>query len=148
VVIAPQDWDGSALEEAYIEPGSLVNSGQFDGLSNEDGKNAIADYVKKQGWGKRTVTYRIRDWLISRQRYWGTPIPMVHCPRDGEVPVPEDQLPVVLPEDAEFKPTGESPLARDEGFLNTTCPRCGGQARRRRTPWTRSWTPTGTSCAT
>ncbi|HET9477099.1 MAG TPA: leucine--tRNA ligase, partial [Dehalococcoidia bacterium] len=130
VVIAPQDWDGSALEEAYIEPGTMVNSGQFDGLSNEEGKTAIADYVEEQGWGKRTVTYRIRDWLISRQRYWGTPIPMVHCLKDGEVPVPEDQLPVVLPEDAEFKPTGESPLARHEGFLNTTCPKCGGPARR------------------
>jgi len=130
VVIAPPGWDGSPLEEAYVEAGTMVNSGRFDGLTNEDGKRAIADYVEEKGWGKRTVTYRIRDWLISRQRYWGTPIPIVHCPADGEVPVPEEQLPVLLPEDAEFKPTGESPLARHEGFLNTTCPRCGSPARR------------------
>jgi leucyl-tRNA synthetase len=130
VVIAPEGWEDAPLSEAYIEPGVMVNSGQFNGLPNEEGKKAIADYVERQGWGKATVTYRIRDWLISRQRYWGTPIPMLHCERDGEVPVPEEQLPVVLPEDAEFKPTGESPLARHAGFLNTTCPKCGGAARR------------------
>jgi len=130
VVIAPPDWDGKPLEEAYVEPGTMVNSGQFDGLPSEDGKKAVSDYVEKQGWGKRTITYRIRDWLISRQRYWGTPIPMVHCPQDGEVPVPEDQLPVLLPDDAQFKPTGESPLASHAAFLNTACPKCGGLARR------------------
>jgi leucyl-tRNA synthetase len=130
VVIAPRDWDGQPLDEAYVEPGVMVNSGRFDGLPNEDGKNAIADYVESQGWGKRAVSYRIRDWLISRQRYWGTPIPMIHCPKCGVVPVPEDQLPVLLPEDAEFKPTGESPLAVHEGFVNTPCPRCDGPARR------------------
>ncbi len=130
VVIAPPDWGGSPLEEAYVEPGTMVNSGRFDGLPSEEGKKAVSDYVEQQGWGKRTITYRIRDWLISRQRYWGTPIPMVHCPNDGEVPVAETDLPVVLPEDAEFRPTGESPLARHETFLNTTCPKCGGPARR------------------
>ena len=130
VVIAPPDWDRGELEEAYVEPGTMVNSGQFDGLPSEDGKQAIADFVEKQGWGERKVTYRLRDYLISRQRYWGTPIPMVHCPNDGIVPVPEDQLPVLLPEDAEFKPTGDSPLARHEAFVNTTCPKCGGPARR------------------
>jgi len=107
-----------------------VNSGRFDGLPNEDGKQAIASYVESKGRGNRTVSYRIRDWLISRQRYWGTPIPIIHCQKCGAVPVPEDQLPVLLPEDAEFKPTGESPLARHERFVNVDCPRCGGPARR------------------
>ncbi|MDO8614575.1 MAG: leucine--tRNA ligase [Dehalococcoidia bacterium] len=130
VVIAPPDWDGSEPAGAYVEPGTMVNSGRFNGQPNEEGKAAVADYVESQGWGQRTTTYRIRDWLISRQRYWGTPIPMVHCPQDGVVPVPEGQLPVLLPEDAAFKPTGESPLARHEGFVNTACPRCGGPARR------------------
>ena len=130
VVISPPGWDGSPLKEAYVEPGVMVNSGQFDGLPNEEGKRAIADYVESRGWGRRTITYRLRDWLISRQRYWGTPIPIVHCPQDGVVPVPEEQLPVLLPADAEFKPTGESPLARHEKFVNTSCPRCGGAARR------------------
>ena len=130
VVIAPPDWDGAPFTEARVEPGTMVNSGRFDGLPSEDGKRAVSDYVEQQGLGKRTVTYRLRDWLISRQRYWGTPIPMIHCPNDGIVPVPVDQLPVLLPEDAEFKPTGESPLARHEGFANVTCPNCGGPARR------------------
>ncbi len=130
VVIAPPDWDGGELEEPYVEPGTMVNSGQFDGFASEDGKRAVAEFIEENGWGKRTITYRLRDYLISRQRYWGTPIPMVHCPKDGIVPVPEDQLPVLLPEDAEFKPTGESPLARHEGFVNTRCPKCGGPAKR------------------
>ncbi|HLC27848.1 MAG TPA: leucine--tRNA ligase [Dehalococcoidia bacterium] len=130
VVIAPPDWDGEELEQAYVEPGTMVNSGQFDGLSSEEGKGAIAEYLEKNGLGKRTITYRLRDYLISRQRYWGTPIPMVHCPKNGVVPVSEEQLPVLLPEDAEFKPTGESPLARHERFVNTTCPKCGGPAKR------------------
>jgi len=130
VVIAPPDWDGGELEQAFVEPGTMVNSDRFDGLPSEDGKRAVAEFVEKQGWGERKVTYRLRDYLISRQRYWGTPIPMVHCPNDGTVPVPEDQLPVLLPEDAEFKPTGDSPLARHEAFVNTTCPKCGGPAKR------------------
>jgi leucyl-tRNA synthetase len=130
VVIAPPDWDGSPLEEAQLEAGAMVNSGRFDGLPNEEGKRAVSIYVEEQGWGKRTITYRLRDWLISRQRYWGTPIPMIHCPNDGIVPVPEDQLPVELPMDAEFKPTGESPLARHGGFSNVDCPKCGGPAKR------------------
>jgi len=130
VVIAPPDWDGEPLEQAYLDPGVMVNSGQFDGLPNDQGQQAIADYVESKGWGKHAVSYRIRDWLISRQRYWGTPIPIVHCPNCGAVPVPEEQLPVLLPEDAEFKPTGESPLAAHERFVNTDCPRCGGPARR------------------
>ena len=129
VVIAPPDWDGSPIEEPFLEPGTMVNSGRFNGLPNEEGKRAIIEYADEQGWGKRTVTYRLRDWLISRQRYWGTPIPMIYCPNDEVVPVPEKQLPVVLPEDAEFSPTGESPLAKHEGFVNVDCP-CGAPAKR------------------
>jgi leucyl-tRNA synthetase len=107
-----------------------VNSGQFDGLSNDEGKRAIMDFAGKQGWGNRMITYRLRDWLISRQRAWGTPIPMIFCATDDVVPVPEAQLPVRLPDDAEYLPTGSSPLARHEGFVSVTCPKCGKPARR------------------
>ncbi len=130
VVIAPPDWQGEELDEAYIEPGTMVNSEQFNGLPNQQGIEAISDFLEKKGWGKRTVTYKLRDWLISRQRYWGVPIPMIYCPACGVVPVPEKDLPVLLPEDAEFKPTGESPLKYHEQFVNTTCPRCGIPAKR------------------
>jgi len=130
VVIAPPDWQGEELDEAYIEPGTMVNSEQFNELPNQQGIEAISDFLEKKGWGKRTVTYKLRDWLISRQRYWGVPIPMIYCPACGIVPVPEKDLPVLLPEDAEFKPTGESPLKYHEQFVNTTCPRCGGPAKR------------------
>jgi len=131
-VVAPPGWDGTALSQAYVEKneGSQVNSGRFDGMPNAEGYQAIADHIEAEGWGKRTLTYRMRDWLISRQRYWGTPIPILYCEDCGIQPVPEDQLPVVLPEDAEFKPTGESPLTQHEGFLHTTCPQCGGPAKR------------------
>jgi len=130
VVVAPPDWDGQDLEEAYIEPGTMVNSGQFDKLPSEKGIEAISDFLEQKGWGKRAVSYRLRDWLISRQRYWGAPIPMIYCPKCGVVPVPEKELPVLLPEDAEFKPTGESPLKYNEKFVNTKCPRCGSPAKR------------------
>ena len=131
VVVAPPEWDGAGLPEAWVEKaGTQVNSGQFDGLPNDEGYEAIADYVEEQGYGKRTVGYRMRDWLISRQRYWGTPIPIVYCGSCGAQPTPDDQLPVLLPGDAEFKPTGESPLRYHEGFLHTTCPKCGGAATR------------------
>ena len=130
VVIAPDGWQGDELEEAYIEPGTLVNSEQFNGLPSQQGIEAISDFLEQKDWGKRTVSYRLRDWLISRQRYWGAPIPMVYCDKCGIVPIPEKDLPVLLPEDAEFKPTGESPLAYNEGFVNTTCPKCSGPAKR------------------
>ena len=130
VVIAPPDWDGAELDRAFLEDGTMVNSAQFDGLPSGQGMDRIADFVDGQAWGKRAVSYRLRDWLISRQRYWGTPIPMIYCEGCGTVPVPEDDLPVLLPSDAEFKPTGESPLALHQGFVNTTCPRCGRAARR------------------
>ena len=130
VVISPPDWDGQPLKEAYIEPGKMVNSAHFDGMDSEKGMEAVSKYLEEKGWGKRTISYKIRDWLISRQRYWGAPIPMIHCPKCGIVPVPEKDLPVLLPEDAEFRPTGESPLKLNEKFVNTTCPKCGGQAKR------------------
>ncbi|UCG83647.1 MAG: leucine--tRNA ligase [Dehalococcoidia bacterium] len=130
VVIAPEGWAGEELEEAYVDPGTMVNSGQFDGMPSEQGMEAISDFMEAKGYGIRTVRYRIRDWLISRQRYWGAPIPIVYCDKCGTVPVPESDLPVLLPEDAEFKPTGESPLKYCESFVNTTCPGCGGPAQR------------------
>ena len=130
VVIAPPGWDGDELNEAYLDVGTQVNSGPFDGLPSDEGAESIADHIAEQGWGHRAVNYRMRDWLISRQRYWGTPIPIVYCDECGTVPVPEEDLPVLLPEDAEFLPTGESPLLRHEGFLHTTCHRCGRPATR------------------
>jgi leucyl-tRNA synthetase len=130
VVIAPPGWDGTDLTEAYIEPGIMTNSGQFNGLPSEQGIEAVSDFLEEKGWGKRTVSYKLRDWLISRQRYWGAPIPMIYCGKCGTVPVPEKDLPVLLPEDAEFKPTGESPLKYNEKFVNTTCPKCSGPAQR------------------
>ncbi len=130
VVIAPPGWQGEELAEAYIEPGTMVNSGQFDGLTGQQGIEAICDFLEEKDYGKRTVTYRLRDWLISRQRYWGAPIPMIYCEKCGIVPVPEEDLPVLLPEDAEFKPTGESPLKYHQQFVNTTCPRCSAPAKR------------------
>jgi len=130
VVIAPPGWQGEDLEEAYIEPGIMVNSAQFNGFPSQQGIEAISDFLAEKGWGGRTVSYRLRDWLISRQRYWGTPIPMVYCDQCCIVPVPEEDLPVLLPEDAEFRPTGESPLKYCEHFVNTTCPRCSAPARR------------------
>jgi leucyl-tRNA synthetase len=130
VVISPPDWDGDELKAAYIEPGTMVNSGQFSGLPSPEGIDAVSRYLEQKGWGKRTVSYKIRDWLISRQRYWGAPIPIVYCEKCGVLPVPEKDLPVLLPEDAEFRPTGESPLKYDKQFVNTTCPKCGGLAQR------------------
>ena len=118
------------LAQAYVGEGVMVNSGPFDGRSSEDGKKAVADEATKRKIGGPSVTYRLHDWLISRQRYWGTPIPVVYCDRDGVVPVPYDQLPVVLPRDAEFDPEGGNPLARVGSFVNTTCPTCGKAARR------------------
>ena len=129
-VIAPISWDGSELREAYLGDGFMTSSGPYDGMTNEEGVAAISDDVEKSGWGKRTVSYRIRDWLISRQRYWGTPIPMIYCGNCGVLPVREDDLPVLLPQDAEFKPTGESPLVASADFVNTKCHICGDPAKR------------------
>ncbi len=130
VVIAPPGWSGEELVSAYTGLGTMVNSGQFNGLSNEEGSEAICDFVERKGYGKRATIYRLRDWLISRQRYWGAPIPIVYCEKCGIIPVPEKDLPVLLPPDAEFRPTGESPLRYCQSFVNTTCPRCSGPAQR------------------
>jgi leucyl-tRNA synthetase len=130
VVIKPPEWEGGPLKEAYIEDGPMVNSAQFDGTPNRKGIGAVADYLAEKGWGGRATTYRLRDWIISRQRYWGAPIPIVFCDKCGTVPVAEKDLPVLLPESAEFRPTGESPLKYNEQFINTTCPKCGGPAKR------------------
>ena len=118
------------MTEASKENGIMVNSGQFDGMKNEDAKKAIVDYLAEKGMGEMKVNFRLRDWLISRQRFWGAPIPIIYCDHCGTVPVPEEQLPVMLPHDVDFKPTGESPLKYMEEFVNTTCPICGRPARR------------------
>ncbi len=132
VVIKGEDTpiDGSQLAEAYTGDGLMVNSGSFDGLSVEEGKAKITAYMKEHGIGEGTVNFRLRDWLISRQRYWGAPIPIIYCPQCGTVPVPEKDLPVLLPTDVEFRPSGESPLNYAEDFYKTSCPVCGGDARR------------------
>ena len=125
--------DGSEIQdlgEAYTDVGTLMNSSQFNGLNSVKSKDTIADHIELNGWGNRTISYRLRDWLISRQRYWGTPIPIVYCDICGIVPVEEDDLPVLLPDDAQFSPTGESPLKYHVGFLNTNCPKCGKTAKR------------------
>ena len=129
-VIAPIEWDGSSPADAYTGPGFMTDSGPYDGMTDAEGAAAIANDVERRGWGRRATTYRLRDWLISRQRYWGTPIPMIYCDRCGILPVPETDLPVLLPADAEFRPTGESPLAINDAFVNTACPQCAGPARR------------------
>lgn len=118
------------LTAAYTEPGVMVNSGEFDGQPSSAGKQAIIAKAEQQGWGKARVQYRLRDWLISRQRYWGVPIPVIHCPQCGAVPVPEADLPVELPEDVAFSAQGGSPLAKLETWMNVPCPTCGIPAKR------------------
>jgi leucyl-tRNA synthetase len=130
-VISPTGSPAGPLERAFTGDGRLVNSGNFDGkVARDEAVAAINAHVRERGWGVPTVKYRLRDWLISRQRYWGAPIPVIYCQEHGAVAVPEDQLPVLLPPDADFQPGGESPLARAEEFVNTTCPTCGKPARR------------------
>ncbi|HWI60711.1 MAG TPA: leucine--tRNA ligase [Symbiobacteriaceae bacterium] len=132
VVIQNHDHSLKAEEmlQAFVEPGEMVNSGPFNGTLNTDGIAKVAVYSEEQGFGKKTVTYRLRDWLISRQRAWGAPIPVVYCDKCGTVAVPDDQLPVRIPDDLDFTGQGSSPLARHEGFKNCVCPQCGGAARR------------------
>ncbi|MDO4539675.1 MAG: leucine--tRNA ligase [Syntrophomonadaceae bacterium] len=122
--------DGGAMTEAYVGPGNMVNSGPHSGFTVEDGQQAIIKFFAAKGIGGGTVNFRLRDWLISRQRYWGAPIPIIYCEDCGEVPVPYEDLPVRLPEDVEFRPSGESPLNYVEAFHKTTCPGCGKPARR------------------
>lgn len=132
VVIRPEgkELKPEEMEKAYEEPGIMVNSGPFTGVKSEEGIGKVIDWLEEKGIGKRSVQYKLRDWLISRQRYWGAPIPVVYCEKCGIVPVPEDQLPVVLPKNVEFLPTGQSPLQFHEEFKKTKCPVCGGPATR------------------
>ena len=156
VVVAPPGWNGAPFTEAYTGPGVMVNSGPFDGFitlakytpdewtpqlaaeyglpaainPETEGRRAVTRWLEEKGIGKFAVTYRLHDWLISRQRYWGAPIPMIDCPACGIVPVPYEDLPVTLPEDVQFMPTGESPLKFHEGFRRVQCPNCGGDAER------------------
>ena len=132
VVVQPEgeQRDPDAMTEAYDHDGVMVNSGPFDGVRSPESIERVTAWLEEQGKGRPAVTYRLRDWLISRQRYWGAPIPIVHCPEHGEVAVPDDQLPVLLPDDVDFRPGGESPLARQQGFVNTVCPICGEPAKR------------------
>ncbi len=132
-VIRPSDGpplDGEKMTEAFVDDGIMHDSGPFDGTPNREGIAKVAAYAEEKGFGKATVTYKLRDWLLSRQRYWGAPIPVIHCPACGVVPVPEKDLPVLLPEVEDFLPKGRSPLEDVDSFMNTTCPKCGGAARR------------------
>ncbi|GFM37385.1 leucine--tRNA ligase [Desulfovibrio psychrotolerans] len=132
VVIQPEGpaLDPKAMTEAYTGSGCMVNSGQFDGTPNEDGKARVADWLQESGRGKRTTNYRLRDWNISRQRYWGSPIPMVYCDTCGIVPEKEENLPIVLPLDIQTHPDGRSPLVDSPEFYACECPKCGQKARR------------------
>ena len=133
VVIQPEDQEDLKVEnmtEAYVDEGVLVNSGPFDGQGNLAALESIAEYLENKGWGYQTVSFRIRDWGISRQRYWGTPIPIIYCDTCGTVPVPEKDLPVVLPLDLDMQTNGGSPLPFSPSFNEITCPKCGGTARR------------------
>jgi len=129
-VVRPKDGDWNVQERPYEGEGIIVNSGEFNGLESSKGIEEITKYIEEKGYGKRSVQYKLRDWLISRQRYWGAPIPVVYCDKCGVVPVAEKDLPVRLPENVEFLPTGQSPLTLSEEFKHTTCPKCGGPAHR------------------
>lgn len=132
VVIQPEGetLEPERMQDAWAGDGQMVNSGTFDGMSNAEGKQRVADYLKEQGLGEPTINYRLRDWLVSRQRYWGTPIPVVYCDACGTVPVPEADLPVTLPTDVKFTGEGGSPLKSLTSFIETVCPACGQAARR------------------
>ncbi|MEA2039357.1 MAG: leucine--tRNA ligase [Thermodesulfobacteriota bacterium] len=132
VVINPpdQELDEKTMTEAYVDEGVLTNSGPFNGQRNLEALDGIVEYLESKGSGHKTTNYRLRDWGISRQRYWGTPIPIIYCDKCGAVPVPEEDLPVILPLDLNLKPNGGSPLPFEASFYETTCPRCKGSARR------------------
>ena len=130
VVIENPENPSDCKDAAYTEPGIMVNSGEFNGMKNEDAKKAITEKAVKGGFGEFKTQYRLRDWLVSRQRYWGAPIPVVYCEKCGIQPVPEEQLPVLLPKDVDFSVVGKSPITTSKSFVETTCPCCGGPARR------------------
>ncbi len=132
-VVAPRDGSPIPTDEPYVtkaDDAVLVNSGEFDGLTPVEGFDGIVEWLDREGIGHASVNFRLRDWLVSRQRYWGCPIPIVYCDTHGMVPVPEDQLPVTLPDIEDYQPKGRSPLAAADDWVNTTCPECGGHARR------------------
>ena len=131
-VVEPSDSniDVNNLSESFEAEGKMINSGEFNGLNNREAIEKIIDYITDKGIGKKTINYRLRDWLISRQRYWGTPIPMINCPKCGWVPEKEENLPILLPKDVEFTGKGESPLATSKDFADCKCPVCGGDAKR------------------
>lgn len=132
IQVISKDGKESELTEAYTEPGIMINSGEFNGMKSEDAKAKVPDYMEEKGFGKKTVNYKLRDWVFSRQRYWGEPIPLIHCEKCGVVPVPEEDLPVILPNVESYKPTdtGESPLAAIKDWVNVKCPCCGEPAKR------------------
>ncbi len=130
VVIENPENPSDCKDEAYTEPGIMVNSDEFNGMKNEEAKKAITEKAVREGFGEFKTQYRLRDWLVSRQRYWGAPIPVVYCEKCGIQPVPEDQLPVMLPKDVDFSVVGKSPITTSKTFVETTCPCCGGPARR------------------
>ncbi len=130
VVIENPENPSDCKVEAYTEPGVMVNSGEFNGMKNEEAKKAITEKAVREGFGEFKTQYRLRDWLVSRQRYWGAPIPVVYCEKCGIQPVPEDQLPVMLPKDVDFSVVGKSPITTSKTFVETTCPCCGGPAKR------------------
>jgi leucyl-tRNA synthetase len=129
-VISPDGLLSNDLSEAFTEAGIMVNSGRFDGMHSEKGKKEITQFLQQNKIGDFEINYKLKDWLISRQRYWGAPIPVIYCEQCGLVPVPEKDLPVTLPYNVDFKPTGLSPLAYSDEFVNTVCPNCGGKAKR------------------
>ena len=132
VVIQPKtgELDADTMVEAFTADGAMVASGSFDGLIGQQARQTVCQYLEKEGIGKATINYRLRDWGVSRQRYWGTPIPVIHCSDCGIVPAPEDQLPIELPLDAQLGDNGQSPLHSLESFYKTSCPKCGANARR------------------
>jgi leucyl-tRNA synthetase len=129
-VVSEAGAENQNMSEAYVGNGIMINSKAYDGISNFEAKELLANDIEKKKWGKKTTSFRIRDWLVSRQRYWGTPIPLIECSKCGIQPVAISDLPILLPDDAEFKPSGESPLKACIDFVNTVCPKCFGPAQR------------------
>ncbi|MBN1115246.1 MAG: leucine--tRNA ligase [Oligoflexia bacterium] len=125
-----KDSPDEPLEQAYTEPGTMINSGNFNNMNSDNAIDAISDFIESNALGKKTVNYRLKDWGISRQRYWGCPIPVIYCDKCGIVTVPEEKLPVLLPEDARLEVIGDNPLSKIESFVNTKCHKCGGNAKR------------------